>query len=27
MFFIQAYPFWSLTIIAMDIVAIYGLCA
>jgi hypothetical protein len=27
MFFIQAYPFWSLTIIAMDIVAVYGLCA
>jgi hypothetical protein len=27
MFFIQAYPFWSLTIIAMDVVAIYGLCA
>jgi len=27
MFFIPAYPFWSLTIIAMDIVALYGLCA
>jgi hypothetical protein len=27
MFFIQAYPFWSLTIIAMDIVALWGLCA
>jgi hypothetical protein len=26
MFFIPAYPFWSLTIIAVDIVAIYGLC-
>jgi hypothetical protein len=27
MFFIPAYPFWALTIIAMDVVAIYGLCA
>ena len=27
MFLIPAYPFWSLTIIAMDIVALYGLCA
>ena len=27
MFFISAYPFWALTIIAMDIVALYGLCA
>jgi hypothetical protein len=27
MFFVQAYPFWSLTIIAMDVVALYGLCA
>ena len=27
MFFIPAYPFWSLTIIAADIVALYGLCA
>ena len=27
MFFIPAYPFWTLTIIAMDIVALYGLCA
>jgi hypothetical protein len=27
MFFIPAYPIWSLTIIAMDIVALYGLCA
>ena len=27
MFFIAAYPFWALTIIAVDIIAIYGLCA
>ena len=27
MFFIPAYPFWTLTIIAMDVVALYGLCA
>src|SRR5512142_2684299 len=27
MFFIAAFPFWALTIIAVDIVAIYGLCA
>jgi hypothetical protein len=27
MFFIPAYPFWALTIIAVDVVAIYGLCA
>jgi hypothetical protein len=27
MFFIPAYPFWALTIIAMDVIAIYGLCA
>jgi hypothetical protein len=27
MFFVPAYPFWALTIIAMDIVALYGLCA
>jgi hypothetical protein len=27
MFFIPAYPFWALTIIAMDIVALWGLCA
>ena len=27
MFFIPAYPFWALTIIAVDIIAIYGLCA
>jgi len=26
MFFINAYPFWSLMIIAIDIVAIYALC-
>jgi hypothetical protein len=26
MFFISAYPFWSLTIIAMDVVALYGSC-
>ena len=24
---IPAYPFWSLTIIAADVVALYGLCA
>jgi hypothetical protein len=27
MFSIPAYPFWSLTILAMDVVALYGLCA
>ena len=27
MFFIPAYPLWSLTIIAVDVVALYGLCA
>jgi hypothetical protein len=27
MFFIPAYPFWALAILAVDIVAIYGLCA
>jgi hypothetical protein len=27
MFFVPAYPSWSLTIIAMDVVALYGLCA
>ena len=27
MFFIPAYPLWALVIIAVDIVAIYGLCA
>ncbi len=27
MFFIPAFPFWALTIIAVDIVALYGLCA
>jgi len=26
MFFVQAYPFWSLTIIAVDVVALYALC-
>ena len=26
-FFIPAYPFWSLMIIAVDIVALWGLCA
>jgi hypothetical protein len=27
MFFIPAYPFRALTIIAMDVVALWGLCA
>jgi hypothetical protein len=27
MFFIAAYPFWSLTIIAVDVVVLYGLCS
>jgi len=27
MFSIPAYPFWSLTIIALDVVALYGLCS
>ena len=27
MFFIPAYPFWSVMIIAVDIVALWGLCA
>jgi hypothetical protein len=27
MFFIPAYPFWALVIIAMDVVALFGLCA
>jgi hypothetical protein len=27
LFFIPSYPFWSLTIIAVDVVALYGLCA
>jgi hypothetical protein len=27
MFFIPAYPFWALTIIAMDVIALWGLCA
>jgi hypothetical protein len=26
MFFIPAHPFWSLTIIAVDVVALRGLC-
>ncbi len=27
MFFLPAYPFWALAIIAMDVLALYGLCA
>jgi hypothetical protein len=27
MFFIPAYPFWALVILAADVVALYGLCA
>jgi hypothetical protein len=27
MLFVPAYPVWSLTIIAVDVVALYGLCA
>ena len=27
MLFLPAYPFWSLMIIAVDVVALYGLCA
>ena len=27
MFFIPAYPFWALTIIAVNVVALWGLCA
>jgi hypothetical protein len=27
MFFIPAYPFWALTMIAVDVVALHGLCA
>jgi hypothetical protein len=27
MFFIPAYPFWALMIIAVDVVALWGLCA
>jgi len=27
MFFVPAHPFWALTIIAVDVVALYGLCA
>jgi len=26
MFFVQAYPFWALVIIAADVVALWGLC-
>jgi hypothetical protein len=26
MFFIPAYPFWALMIIAVDVIALYGLC-
>jgi hypothetical protein len=26
LFFIPAYPFWALTIIAFDVLALYGLC-
>ena len=26
MFFLPAYPFWALAIIAIDVVALYGLC-
>ena len=26
MFFIRAYPFWSLMIIAVDVAALWGLC-
>ena len=27
MFFLPGYPFWSLMIIAVDVVALWGLCA
>ena len=27
MFFVPAYPFWALMIIAIEVVALYGLCA
>ena len=27
MFFLPAYPFWALAIIAIDVIALYGLCA
>ena len=27
MFFIPAYPLWALFIIAIDVIALYGLCA
>jgi hypothetical protein len=26
MFFVTSYPFWSLTIIAVDVIALYALC-
>ena len=26
MFFLAAYPFWALVVIAADLVALYGLC-
>ena len=26
MFFLPAYPFWALVIIAVDVVALWGLC-
>jgi hypothetical protein len=26
LFFVPAYPFWALTIIAFDVLALYGLC-
>ena len=27
MFFIPAYPFWALVILAADVIALWGLCA
>jgi hypothetical protein len=27
MFFLASYPFWSLLIIAVDVIALYALCA
>jgi hypothetical protein len=27
MFFLPAYPFWALVILAIDVVALHGLCA
>ena len=27
LFFLPSYPFWSLVIIALDVIALYGLCA